>query len=258
MKLYFRFLAINIKGQLQYKVSFFMESLGQLITVFSILLGVCFLMDRFGAIQDYSLYEVLICYGVVFISYALGEVFGRGFDIFSGTIRRGEFDRILVRPRNESFLVICSNVRAIAWATLLQAVLVLCWGLSGCAIQWNFVRAAGLAFMILGGMAYFIGLFVIYASLCFFTVEGLEFMNIFTYGGREYGRYPVAVYGRNILMIFTFILPMACFQYYPFLYLVGRSDNPLLMLTPLFCFVFLIPCHLLWRFGVRHYTSTGS
>ena len=47
-------------------------------------------------------------------------------------------------------------------------------------------------------------------------------------------------------------------QYYPFLYLTGRSGSLFYFLTPLIACLFLIPCFLLWRVGVRHYKSTGS
>lgn len=76
---------------------------------------------------------------------------------------------------------------------------------------------------------------MIYASLCFYTTEGLEFMNIFTDGGREFGRYPFRVYGEGVLKFFTYIIPLALFQYYPLLFLLGRSSNRLLMLCPFRC-----------------------
>ncbi|MBQ4353518.1 MAG: ABC-2 family transporter protein, partial [Clostridia bacterium] len=86
----------------------------------------------------------------------------------------------------------------------------------------------------------------------------LEFMNIFTDGGREFGSYPLAIYGDAVLKFFTYIIPMALWQYYPLLYLIGKTDNRLYMFAPLASVVFLVPCYLLWRIGVRHFRSTGS
>lgn len=112
--------------------------------------------------------------------------------------------------------------------------------------------------MVLGGTVVFACLFLLYASLCFFTLEGLEFMNIFTDGAREYGKYPVNIYGKNVLKICTYIVPFALFQYYPFLYLSGKSENVYFAFLPILGCLFLAPCYLLWRVGVRHYKSTGS
>ena len=97
-----------------------------------------------------------------------------------------------------------------------------------------------------------------FAFLCFFTTDGLEFMNIFTDGMREYGKYPLAVYGKDILRFYTFVIPFALVQYYPFRYLIGRESNPAFIFLPILSGLFLIPALILWQVGVRHYRSTGS
>ena len=108
------------------------------------------------------------------------------------------------------------------------------------------------------GNLLFAGLFVVYASLSFFTLEGLEFMNIFTDGAREFGRCLFSVYGKGVLRFLTYVILLALFQYYPFLFVIGRSNSPWYALSPLFCLLFLLPCALLWRVGVRRFQSTGS
>ena len=70
--------------------------------------------------------------------------------------------------------------------------------------------------------------------------------------------YPLSVYGEGVLKFFTYCVPIALFQYYPFLYLIGRSDRRGLMLLPLVGLLFVIPCLLFFRFGLRRYQSTGS
>lgn len=97
-----------------------------------------------------------------------------------------------------------------------------------------------------------------YAGISFFTIEGLEFMNIFTDGSREFGKYPLSVYGDGILKFFTYVIPIALFQYYPLLYLIGKSDNIGLIFLPLSGLVFMIPCYGFFKFGLRRYKSTGS
>ena len=61
-----------------------------------------------------------------------------------------------------------------------------------------------LLMMLAGGVLLFGALFLLYAGICFFTLEGLEFMNIFTDGSREFGKYPVSVYGEGMLKFYTF------------------------------------------------------
>lgn len=132
------------------------------------------------------------------------------------------------------------------------------YGVSHCKVEWNLIKILTVIFMLIGGCAVFSGLFLIYASLCFFTMEGLEFMNILTDGAREYGRYPVSIYGKKALLLTTFLIPYALVQYYPLLYLLEKDNRSFLVVVPLLAVWFLIPSYALWRFGVRHYQSSGS
>ena len=108
---------------------------------------------------------------------------------------------------------------------MLQAIIMFVYGINTSNVNWSFDKIVTVVFMIIGGVAVFLGLFLVYAALCFFTLEGLEFMNVFTDGGREFGRYPIGIYGKRILQFCTFIIPYALVQYYPLLYLLERIQD---------------------------------
>ena len=258
MRLYFKYFTIHLKSQMQYKTSFFLTVLGQFLTSFSAFLGIYFMFARFNQVSGFKFSEVLLCFAVVLVAFSLAECFARGFDAFTNMIGNGEFDRIMVRPRNEIFQVLASKLELSRLGRLVQAFIVFAYAIPTSGIHFTFDKILTLVFMIVSGVVIFSGLFVIYAALCFFTTEGLEFMNIFTDGGREFGRYPMSIYGGGVLKFFTYVIPLALFQYYPFLYLIGRSDNVLYMFLPLFGTLFLIPCYTVWRIGLKHYKSTGS
>lgn len=258
MRLYLKYVSIHLKSQMQYKMSFLLTMIGQFITAFSALLTAYFMMQRFGSINGYSLSEVLLCFAIVLMAFSLSECFARGFDMFPNMLGNGEFDRILVRPKGIILQVLGSKVEFTKLGRLIQAVLVFAYAIPASPVVWTPDKILTLVLMVLGGVAVFSGLFVIYATLCFFTTQGLEVMNIFTDGGKEFGKYPFEVYGKGILKFFTYVIPMAWFQQYPLMYLLGHSENKWLMVSPLICFLFLIPCYVLWRFGLRHYKSTGS
>ena len=258
MRLYLKYLLIQIKSQMQFKTSFWLTVIGQFLTSFSVLLSIYFMMSRFNKVEGFSLSEVLLCFATVLMAFSLAECFARGFDTFPSMISNGEFDRIMVRPRNVIFQILASKVELSRIGRLVQAVVVFVYAIPSSGIIWTADKIITLILMVLSGIAVFSGLFIIYASLCFFTTEGLEIMNIFTDGGRELGSYPLSIYGEGILKFFTYVIPLALFQYYPFLYLTGRKDNVLFMLLPLGGFAFLIPSYMIWKIGLKHYKSTGS
>lgn len=258
MKLYFKYASIILRSQMQFKTSFVMSSVGQFLTAFSTFLGIYFMFSRFNSVNGFSFSEVLLCFAVIYTAFSLAECFVRGFDAFSTIISNGEFDRIMVRPRNEILQVLASRIEFTKIGRLIQAIAIFIYAIPTSGVAWSFDKIVTVVLMIIGGFFVFSGLFIIYASICFFTIEGLEFMNIFTDGGREFGTYPMSIYGEGILKFFTYIVPIALFQYYPLLYLIGRTDNVIYMLLPLAGILFLIPCLILWKFGVKHYKSTGS
>lgn len=258
LKLYRHYISIHIRGLMQYKTSFLLTVLGQFFVSFNVFLGIYFMFRRFSSVNEFTYSEVLLCFSIMLLEFSLAEMFARGFDTFSGTVRSGSFDQILVRPRNEILQVLGSKFELTRIGRMFQALVMFYYGTTHCHVDWNIAKIITVFFMLIGGTAVFSGLFLIYAALCFFTLESLEFMNILTDGAREYGKYPVSVYGKKVLLITTFIVPYALVQYYPLLFILEKNTSPLLIFVPLLAVWFLLPAYALWRTGVRHYKSSGS
>ena len=254
MKLYLKFLSIHFRSAMTYRASFFLSCLGHLLITTNVFLSVVFLLDRFDAIGGYTLPQLSLCYSVILAATSLAECFGRGFDAFTRILAQAQFDRIMVRPRPLFFQVLCQDMKPTMLARVLQAAVMLVWAVPSGAVAWTPVKALTLALMILCGAGIFFGLFLINAAVCFFTLEHVEALNIFLDGPREY---PFGIYGRPVLMVLTFLVPLALVQHWPLQYLFDRGPA-WYGLLPIASLLFLIPCFLLWRLGVRHYCSTGS
>lgn len=256
--LYRQYISMNVRSIMQYKASFILSVIGQFLVSFNVFLGVFFMFQRFSKVRGFSYHEVLLCFSLFLMGFSLAEMFARGFDSFSGMVRQGTFDRVLVRPVSPVLQVLGSKFELTRIGRMVQALVMFIYGVNVSGVHWTLSKIVTAVFMLIGGSALFTGIFMIYAALCFFTLEGLEFMNVFTDGAREYGKYPFGVYGKRMLQITTFVIPYALVQYYPFLYIIGRSTGSAYMFLPLAAVLFLLPCYVLWRIGVRRYQSSGS
>ncbi|MDR1636718.1 MAG: ABC-2 family transporter protein [Treponema sp.] len=258
--IYFNYLAMHLKAALQYRFSVWLTALGQFFVAFFGFISIWLLFERFGSIADWTFAEVGLCFGVTNIAFSLSECFARGFDSFSGMVIRGDFDRLLLRPRSTLIQVLGAGIEFTRIGKLVQGFIVLALLIPWSGIVWTPGKIVTLTGMIAGGAAVFTGVFILGATVCFFTLEGLEVINILTDGGREFASYPLPVYGKWVRRFFTFLIPYGCMNYLPLMYLTGRAERfPLLyMLSPLLGFFFIVPCVLVWRRGVRHYASTGS
>ena len=256
--LYGHYVSIHVKGMMQYKWSFLLAVVGQFLVSFNVFLGMFFMFQRFSAVGGFTYSQVVLCFGIFLMEFSLAECVARGFDTFSSMVRKGEFDRVMVRPRGLVFQVLGSKVELTRIGRMLQALVMFTYGVRAGGICWDIPRVITVAFMLIGGTAVFLGIFLAYAALCFFTLESLEVMNIFTDGAREFGKYPAGVYGKRILQFCTFVVPYGLVQHYPLLFLLGKRTEIWWMLVPLLAIGFVVPCYGLWRIGVRKYQSSGS
>ncbi len=257
MRLYFKFFSIHFRSAMTYRSSFFLSCLGHLLITTNVFLSVAFLMDRFESVGGYTLPQLSLCYAVILAGTSLAECFARGIDAFGRILSEARFDRIMLRPRPLLFQVLCQDMKPTMFARVLQAAVMLVWAIGSGAVVWTPVKAIVLALMILCGAGVFFGVYLVNACVTFFTLEHIEALNIFMDGPREYGKYPFGIYGKPVLIILTFLVPLALVQHWPLQYLFDRGPA-WYGLLPIVSLVFLIPCGLLWRLGVRHYRSTGS
>lgn len=263
IQLYFRYIGISIRGQMQYRASFVMMSLGHFLSTCVEILGIWALFDRFGSLRGWRLPEVGLFYGMINIAFAIAEAAGRGFDMFSRMVKSGDFDRLLLRPRGTAFQIAAQECQLFRIGRLTQGLLILIWAGATLDVQWTIARVILTLFAVMGGASLFYGLFVLQATLAFWSTETLELMNTVTYGGTETAQYPLAIYRKWFRRFFTFIVPLACANYFPILAIIDKSDplgSPVWFqwISPAVGVIFLLVCLQVWKFGVRHYRSTGS
>lgn len=262
LRLWFRYMALSMRGQLQYRGSTLMLVLGNLLVTGVEFLALWALFDRFGQIRGFTLAEVALLYGMTNVSFAIAEMICRGFKIFDQMVKSGDFDRVLLRPRGTAFQVLAQHVDLARIGRLLQALAVLGWALTSLSLWSRGPELALLFATIAGGVCTFAGLFVVQATVAFFTVESLELFAIVTYGGLETAQYPLTIYTEGFRRFFTWVIPLAFLGYVPGLAILGRPERLgpewLAWASPAIGVVFLLVCLQGWRIGVRHYRSTGS
>ena len=165
MILLLKYFSIHIKSIMQYKVSFFLVLAGQFFVSFSVFAGVYFMFSRFNNVTGFKYNEVLLCFSIVLMSFSISESIFRGFDRFPVMIQNGEFDRVMTRPRNEILQILGMKIDISRTGRLLQAVVILVYAIPNCGVAWSFDKIGVLVLMIIGGISFFSGLFMIYAGI---------------------------------------------------------------------------------------------
>lgn len=263
IRLYGRYVSLSMESQMQYRASFVMFALANGLTSLLEFMGTAALFARFGSLRGWVLPEVALFYGMVHTAFALAEAAGRGFDVFHLHVRNGTFDRMMLRPRSTVLQVLGQDFQLLRVGRFAQGLFVLLWGAASLQMGWTVGTVLLAALSVIGGALLFVGLFVLQATLSFWSVESLEIANTLTYGGVETGQFPLSIYRKWLREFFVFVVPIGCINYFPLLRILDRAD-PLgypgwaAWVSPAIGLGFFLVSLKAWGIGVRHYRSTGS
>ena len=223
LSLYFHFVKLRIRSQMEYRLSFVLDLFAQASVSVIDFFMIALLFNRFKALAGWRLWEVGFLYGMIGICFAVAEMIGRGFDVFQRNVVRGDFDTMLVRPLGTFYQVLSHEFLLRRVGRIAQACVVFLIANSQLTITWSFAKVGYLLVSLVSGTCFFIGLFVIGATSCFWTVQSIEIINIFTNGGVFMGSYPFGIYRWWFRHFFTFIVATGVCQLFSVSLSIGQS-----------------------------------
>ncbi|QRG65548.1 ABC transporter permease [Brevibacillus choshinensis] len=259
--LYRKLIASSIRAQMQYKINFLTSAAttGMIMVLDFVVLSA--ILYRFHDMIGWNLYEVGILYGISSSAISLYRLVAPEIHEFERYVMQGELDQLLIRPVSPLLLLLTRNLDLSRIGGVVQGLAVLAVSLSGMLLQGEstallllFVPVAILS----GGVIYFsIGLST--AAACFWLQQSKDLQTFTIYAPANASNYPIALYPSWLKWLFFSAIPIAYMNYVPMLYLLGKGGTwfyPLL--TPLVAGVALGCAISFWRWGIRHYHSTGS
>ena len=258
MELIKNYLANHLKVSLEYRLSFILSLISQGLYMLIELFAVYALFSKFNLLKMYNINEVLLSFSAIWLSFSFCELFFRGFDNFSKLIIKGDFDILLIRPRNVYLQIFGSDVCYEKLSRVITALGLFVYSSIKLIRSFSFWKILLLFNMFLGGLMLFLGLFIMGATMCFYTIQGLEVVNIITNGAKQFAEYPIRIYRRALRLVFTFVIPITIINYYPINYLIGKTNNLLYIFLPLISFIVLFIGTKIFNFGMSKYYSTGS
>ena len=258
---YWNLVLADMRSQMQHRASFAMSAFGNFSATVIDFLGIWALFGSFGALEGWTIAQIAVLYGIVNVSFTVSEAVGRGFDEFSGLVKNGGFDRVLLRPRGTVFQMLASRLELSRVGRLSQGLGVLILGIMLQPQPMGFAQIMLIILSIAGGVMLFMGLLMMQAAMCFWTVESLEAFNVLTYGGVTMASYPLEVYREWFKRFFLYIVPLGCLNYLPSAVLFDKVlPYPVwtAYLAPAAGALFLCAGCFIWQTGVRHYRSAGG
>jgi ABC-2 type transport system permease protein len=258
-----RLVGAQVRAQLQYRTSFVLDLSGAFLISFIDFLAVLVIFHNVPRLGGWSVREVAFFYALSSISFALTDLLIGHLDQFPQKIRDGNFDIMLVRPRGSLYQVIASDLALRRVGKAVQGALVLVYALAVLHLHWTAGKIAMLVLAVPTGIVIFASVWIVGACLAFWTTDGGEFTNAFTYGGNFMAQYPIDIYASWLRRFLCYLVPLGFVVYFPSLYILGKDDplglpRFLEFCSPLVALAAAAVAELAWRGAVRHYRSAGG
>ena len=251
---------MHTKSSFQFKGNMAMVSFSSVLISLSEIFAIFLLFKRFESVGYWGFYETALMFGIITTVFSFTECFARGFDEFPNLIKHGDLDRLMVRPVNMVYQIFGSKIEFSKLARVILGTIVSIIAIINLNISWTIAKIVVLLLTYTCGCFVILGVMMIGAGISVFSVENLEFINIITNGAKEVSYYPINIYNKWLSRVFTFIIPVACFNYLPLSYIMGYGNLPQIVyaLSPLMGALFLIPCLLFFLWSLKKYQSSGT
>jgi ABC-2 type transport system permease protein len=227
------------------------------------LIGILVVFGKVEALAGFTLPEALYLYGTAQTAFYISDLCFTGTEYLGARIRMGTFDSMLIRPVSVLAQVFGDQFTPRRLCPLIPAVGGLSAGIAGLSVHWTPLRIAMVPYTLLGGVAVFGAIWVFVGAFQVVVTDAGEVMNSVTYGGQFLTTYPLALYGRNLMLFLTLGLPLAFVNWQPSLYVLDHAD-PLGLpgfvrfAAPPVAVAMWAVALTAWRAALRRHRSTGS
>ncbi len=260
---YLALVRAQIRSYTAYRGSFAIDLVSNSLAPLFELVTVVVLFRVTPELGGFSAAEVLLMFGLSALAFAIADLAVGEIEKIRLYVRLGTMDAVLVRPLSVLGQLLSSGFAFRRVGRVVVALVIVVVALARTRVDLTPPRVVLLLIAPVCGAMLFGAIFVALATVAFWWIDSGEFANGFTYGGRDVTAYPVTVYGAVFRFLFAYGLGFAFVSYYPALALLGRPD-PLGLpgwvawSSPAVAVVAVLLASAVWRFGVRHYRSTGS
>jgi ABC-2 type transport system permease protein len=258
LQLYIYFLQQRFKILMEYRVNFLIGASSTIVMQAAGVLTVWVVMRQIPDLNGWQFNEVLLIYGLITLSRSINHMFADNlWTLGREYVRTGGFDRFLVRPIDPLFHLLADRFCHDGIGYFLVGLALVVKAMAALGIAWTPLTIAYLAMAVLSGGLIFVALNLLTAVSAFWIQDSVPVTRA-VFETNEFAKYPLPIYGRAISIVLTWIIPYGFASFYPASYLMGRDIGALAWFPPFVALVLLLIAYRVWRFGLRHYTSTGS
>ena len=258
------YLKTTAKAWFQYKVDALMRSLAVFLREATGVIVIYLTLLKFDSLNGWNVYEMMFLYSFLFLTYGILIVFFTGLRDFGETVRKGEFDRFILRPRGLLFQIIFVNAdwfAAVGHGSLAIVLFVITARRVG--VVWKVSTVLYFVFAVIGGVLIQGAIFLFLATLNFYLLETGSLKELVYYNMKKFAGYPISIYHKVIQICMIYVVPFAFVNYFPAQFLLRKPDGDIYPQVYLYLPFFVglglyLLAYFFWRYSIRYYKSSGN
>lgn len=265
LKIYILLIKNDIKSQIRYPLDFTIQIFIWFIYSFIPMIGLYILFERFGSIGQWGMYHIGYSYGIINFGYDLARMLGRGFDNFHKYTVDGSLDTLLIRPISLKLQIMGNDFFLRRVSGLINYTLIVIISILKLRSSIDFslqVIILITILLIISVSIFFIGLLIVYASSCIFTVHRNIISDLLVDNLVKISYFPLNYINKVLRFLLFYVIPIGIIAYYPIkTILFGNSYIELVLsifLSLSISNICLFLTSKIFDFSLGSYKSTGS
>lgn len=258
LRLYYYLFKFSLMSLIIYRLNGLMMGMTSIVWMFMMIVFATVVFGGVNQIAGWTFWEIMLLLGIhELIFLGTWMFFAGNLGRFIYDVRQGSFDKTLLKPVNQRFLVSFNSVNFTSLGSLVNVIVVLSISLAHVSIRTN-VWGISLFFVSLIS-AYFI-IYLVYfcvSTLSLFFVNAETFLD-WLLEMTDFDRYPAEIYNDFFRFFLFFVLPILFFAYVPTAILLNKLPRYYAGLSVLITIWLYFISTILWRAGLKKYQSASS
>ncbi len=247
---------IALSEDMAYKANFFIKIIAIALTDFLGPLIAVLIYSNSSGIPGWTFEEFILFTGTFTLIFGLGHALVIMMPhMVIESVRRGEFDKYMVKPFNPLVLLSISCWDMDGFAEVFTGLALVIWSMTKIGVTLPHLGLY-LLLVIVGIIFQYAGM-VLISAIAFRVVKSYSLYDLF-FEISKFARYPLTIFGPGVQLIFTFLFPVAISSHYPVEALLRGASLLTLLKISIPVMVFLAFSIWLWEQAMKHYSSAGG
>ncbi|MCI5838968.1 MAG: ABC-2 family transporter protein [Peptoniphilaceae bacterium] len=255
--IYLKTFKLNLKSLMIYDVDFIIGIFAMLIKTLINFSVILIIFNVVSNINGWTFEQMLFLYGFSTTSFAIWHCFFINTITIPYYIKTGEFDRFLTKPFNPLFLILIEGFDEDGRSELLFGLIISIISILNLHLYSPLILILPPLWLVCSLI--YAAISIILSTVSFFTIDNVDITDL-TLQLNEFSKYPINIFGKFLMALFTIVFPIGFASYYPSLIFIEKFTSTnifFVFITFFYSIIFFIVSIFIWMKCLKKYTSSG-